>query len=71
MTQRKTLQVDGLATGYLEAGQGDSVVLLHGGEVGVSADRGWENNIAALGNLDFTAEELAEIDRFATEAEIA
>ncbi len=40
--------VDGLTTGYLEAGQGDPVVLLHGGEFGVSADLGWENNIAAL-----------------------
>ena len=46
--QRKTVQVDGLATGYLEAGQGDPVVLLHGGEFGVSAELGWENNIAAL-----------------------
>ncbi len=40
--------VDGLVTGYLEAGQGDPVVLLHGGEFGVSAELGWENNIAAL-----------------------
>ena len=45
---RKTVLVDGLATGYLEAGQGDPVVLLHGGEFGVSADLGWEHNIAAL-----------------------
>jgi pimeloyl-ACP methyl ester carboxylesterase len=48
VTQRKTVLVDGLTTGYLEAGQGDPVVLLHGGEFGVSADLGWENNIAAL-----------------------
>ncbi len=46
--QRKTLLVDGLTTGYLEAGQGDPVVLLHGGEFGVSAELGWERNIAAL-----------------------
>ena len=46
--QRKTIIVDGLATGYLEAGQGDAVVLLHGGEFGVNAELGWENNIAAL-----------------------
>ncbi len=46
--RRKTLLVDGLATGYLEAGQGDPVVLLHGGEFGVSAELGWERNIAAL-----------------------
>jgi len=25
--------VDGLTTGYLEAGEGDPVVLLHGGEI--------------------------------------
>ena len=46
--QRNTLLVDGLVTSYLEAGQGDPVVLLHGGEFGVSAELGWENNIAAL-----------------------
>jgi pimeloyl-ACP methyl ester carboxylesterase len=46
--KRKTLLVDGLATGYLEAGHGDPVVLLHGGEFGVSAELGWERNISAL-----------------------
>jgi pimeloyl-ACP methyl ester carboxylesterase len=46
--QRKTVLVDGLVTSYLEAGRGDPVVLLHGGEFGVSAELGWENNIAAL-----------------------
>jgi pimeloyl-ACP methyl ester carboxylesterase len=46
--QRKTVLVDGLVTGYLEAGQGDPVVLLHGGEFGVNAELAWENNIAAL-----------------------
>jgi pimeloyl-ACP methyl ester carboxylesterase len=46
--QRKTVPVDGLVTGYLEAGQGDPVVLLHGGEFGASAELGWERNIAAL-----------------------
>ena len=46
--QRKTVEVDGLATSYLEAGQGDPVVLLHGGEYGASAELGWEHNIAAL-----------------------
>jgi pimeloyl-ACP methyl ester carboxylesterase len=48
VTQRKTILVDGLTTGYLEAGQGDPIILLHGGEFGVSADIGWERNIAAL-----------------------
>lgn len=45
---RKTTVVDGLATGYLEAGDGDPIVLLHGGEFGASAEFGWERNIAAL-----------------------
>ena len=45
---RKTVVVDGLVTGYLEAGQGDPVVLLHGGEFGASAELGWERTIAAL-----------------------
>ncbi len=45
---RKTMLVDGLVTSYLEAGQGDPLVLLHGGEFGGSAELGWERNIAAL-----------------------
>jgi pimeloyl-ACP methyl ester carboxylesterase len=44
----KTILVGGLVTSYLEAGHGDPVVLLHGGEFGVSAELGWERNIAAL-----------------------
>lgn len=47
---RKSILVDGLVTGYLEAGQGDPVVLLHGGEFGATADLAWENNIPALGD---------------------
>jgi pimeloyl-ACP methyl ester carboxylesterase len=46
--EQKSLLVDGLATGYLEAGHGDPVVLLHGGEFGVSADLAWEHTIDAL-----------------------
>ncbi|KUI11342.1 alpha/beta hydrolase [Mycobacterium sp. GA-1285] len=46
--QRRSVLVDGLVTGYLEAGQGDPVVLLHGGEFGAGAEIGWEHNIAAL-----------------------
>jgi pimeloyl-ACP methyl ester carboxylesterase len=45
---RKTVLVDGLVTSYLEAGQGDPVVLLHGGEFGVTAELGWEHNIGVL-----------------------
>lgn len=39
--ERKTMLVDGLVTSYLEAGRGDPVVLLHGGEFGASAEIGW------------------------------
>ncbi|GAA1405478.1 L-glyceraldehyde 3-phosphate reductase [Catellatospora coxensis] len=38
--------------------------------IGASSVAQLEDNIAALGDLDFTAEELTEIDQFATEAEI-
>lgn len=47
--ERKSVAVDGLVTGYLEAGAGDPVVLLHGGEFGASAELGWERTIGALG----------------------
>jgi len=46
--QPSTIVVDGLLTGYLEAGDGDPVVLLHGGEFGASAEIGWERTIPAL-----------------------
>jgi 2-hydroxymuconate-semialdehyde hydrolase len=45
---RRTTVVDGLITSYLEAGEGDPVVLLHGGEFGASALLGWECNIPVL-----------------------
>jgi L-glyceraldehyde 3-phosphate reductase len=38
--------------------------------LGASSVGQLENNIAALDNLEFTAEELAEIDRYATESDI-
>ena len=44
----RTVMVDGLTTSYLDAGDGDPVILLHGGEFGVSAEIGWERTIPAL-----------------------
>ncbi|MBX5485658.1 2-hydroxy-6-oxo-6-(2'-aminophenyl)hexa-2,4-dienoic acid hydrolase [Mycolicibacterium hassiacum DSM 44199] len=46
--EHKTVLVDGLVTSYLEAGRGEPVVLLHGGEFGGGAEIAWERNIAAL-----------------------
>lgn len=48
MTDSKTVLVDGLSTHYLEAGAGDPVILLHGGEFGASAEIAWEKTIPAL-----------------------
>ena len=48
MIEQHSVLVDGLRTSYLEAGQGDPVVLLHGGEFGASARIGWENTVGAL-----------------------
>lgn len=48
MFVRKELLVDGIETSYLEAGQGQPVVLLHGGEFGGEAEICWEHNISAL-----------------------
>jgi pimeloyl-ACP methyl ester carboxylesterase len=48
--ERRSIVVDGLHTSFLEAGagNGDPVVLMHGGEFGASAEFGWERTIAAL-----------------------
>ncbi len=46
--ERRSIVVDGLVTGYLEAGAGDPVVLLHGGEFGAGAEIGWERIIGTL-----------------------
>lgn len=46
--QHRTTIVDGLVTSYLEAGDGEPVVLLHGGEFGASAELSWERNVLAL-----------------------
>jgi 2-hydroxymuconate-semialdehyde hydrolase len=44
----RTVVVDGLVTSYRDAGNGEPVILLHGGEFGVSAEIGWERTIPAL-----------------------
>ncbi|BBX15572.1 alpha/beta hydrolase [Mycolicibacterium duvalii] len=49
MSARRSVWVDGLHTSYLEAGTGDPVVLLHGGEFGANAHIGWEHTIDVLG----------------------
>ena len=46
--QHRSTMVDGLSTAYLEAGEGDPVVLLHGGEFGANAEISWERTISAL-----------------------
>ncbi|WP_059017781.1 alpha/beta hydrolase [Mycobacterium sp. M26] len=48
MTAHRSILVDGLSTHFLEAGEGDPVVLLHGGEFGASAEIGWERIIPEL-----------------------
>lgn len=48
MIDQHRVLVNGLVTGYLEAGEGEPVVLLHGGEFGANARIGWEHTIEAL-----------------------
>jgi len=42
------VDVGGIRTHYLTAGNGAPIVLLHGGALGVSAAENWERNLAAL-----------------------
>jgi pimeloyl-ACP methyl ester carboxylesterase len=44
----KYLDVDGIRTHYLEAGTGETVVLLHSGEFGGAAEISWEFTLPAL-----------------------
>lgn len=46
--QSHTLLIDGKRTHFLEAGEGEPLVLLHSGEYGACAEFTWEFNIAAL-----------------------
>ena len=59
MTDRREVLVDGLRTTYLEAGQGDPIVLLHGGEFGADAALGWETTIDALASTEPTPQDEA------------
>jgi 2-hydroxymuconate-semialdehyde hydrolase len=42
------IKASGVRTHYLEAGDGETLVLLHSGEFGASAELTWERNIKAL-----------------------
>jgi pimeloyl-ACP methyl ester carboxylesterase len=48
VAQRRSMLVDGLRTSWWEAGEGEPLVLLHGGEFGASAELGWEGVIDEL-----------------------
>jgi pimeloyl-ACP methyl ester carboxylesterase len=44
----KTIDAGGIRTNYLEAGSGDTVLMLHGSGPGVSAQANWQHNVPAL-----------------------
>ncbi|VCU72053.1 2-hydroxy-6-oxo-6-(2'-aminophenyl)hexa-2, 4-dienoic acid hydrolase [Pigmentiphaga humi] len=46
--QSRTVVVDGVRTHYIEAGEGEPLVLIHGGEFGACAEISWEFNIGPL-----------------------
>jgi pimeloyl-ACP methyl ester carboxylesterase len=46
--RHRYVEVDGVRTHYLEAGEGPDLVLLHGGEFGACAELSWRHNIGAL-----------------------
>ncbi|MFE6921874.1 alpha/beta fold hydrolase [Nocardia sp. NPDC057663] len=48
MADYRRLVVDGHDTAYLDAGSGEPVVLLHGGEFGADAALGWEHTVDTL-----------------------
>ncbi|GAA0570649.1 alpha/beta fold hydrolase [Actinomadura livida] len=45
---RREVVVDGLRTAFIEAGDGEPLVLLHGGEFGAGAELAWERVIGPL-----------------------
>lgn len=45
---RREIMIDGLETSYLEAGTGDPLLLVHGGEFGGEAEICWEETLPAL-----------------------
>jgi pimeloyl-ACP methyl ester carboxylesterase len=47
------LDVDGVKTFFVERGNGEAVVLLHGGAPGVSAQFGWHANLDSLAKAGF------------------
>ncbi len=51
--QSKFVEVDGIRTHYLEAGDGPIVVLLHSGEYGGAAEISWEFTIPALAKAGY------------------
>jgi 2-hydroxymuconate-semialdehyde hydrolase len=48
MIYSKNAMIGNIRTHYLEAGQGDTLILLHSGEYGANARMSWENNIESL-----------------------
>jgi len=46
--EMKTTDAAGIRTSYLEAGSGETVLMLHGSGPGVSAQANWQHNIPAL-----------------------
>ena len=46
--ERRTIDAGGIETSYLEAGFGETVVMLHGSGPGVSAQANWQRNIPTL-----------------------
>jgi pimeloyl-ACP methyl ester carboxylesterase len=49
--RKRFIEVDGIRTHYLEAGEGRPVVLLHSGEFGGCAELRWEFTLPKLAEL--------------------